>query len=107
MIQDPKTSQETIANVVNSSSHESLADYLEDYDYDENSDLLSQVKSVNIENEKLEFYKIIEEKGFEASSTKSLWIANKSKLLYMYALALILLNIPSSAAYIECFYSLC
>ena len=59
MIQDPKTSQETIANVVNSSSHESLADYLEDYDYDENSDLLSQVKSVNIENEKLEFYKII------------------------------------------------
>ncbi len=64
------------ANVVNSSSHESIADYLEDDDYDENSDLLSQVKSVNIENEKLEFYKIIEEKGFEVSSTKSFCIAN-------------------------------
>ena len=67
-IYNPKKSQITTANT---SSSDSIAGFLEDDNYEENSELLSQVKSVSIEKEKLEFYKKIVDKYFEVSSTKS------------------------------------
>ena len=52
---------------MNSSSSDSLAGFLEDDNYET----------------KLEFYKIIEDKEFVTTSTKSFWIKNKARLPYM------------------------
>ena len=63
-----------IANANDTDSNDSLAAFLKDDDYQSNSELESEIKSTTTENEKIEFYQVIEDKEFGTSSTKSFWL---------------------------------
>lgn len=105
--EDTQHNNNTQDNSNNSDSDDSLAAFLKDDNYQENIELDSEVKLTHIDNEKIEFFNLIEEKNLQTSSTKIFWMKNKIVLPYLKALAENLLNIPSSAAYIERYYSLC
>jgi hypothetical protein len=106
-IQEPHTQTSNKENVNQSDSNDSLAGFLCDDNYQQNSEIESEIKTTIIENEKIEFYQIIENNDFGTTSTKTFWMNNKEKLPHLKDLAEILLNIPSSAAFIERYYSLC
>ena len=90
-----------------SDSDDSLAGFLEDDNIQNNDELLGEVKQMNLETEKIEFIRLIDENKMESTSTRKFWLKNKSKFPFLKNLAEILLNIPSSSAFIERYYSLC
>ena len=67
--------------------------------------------SLRLEKERLEFISLIENKNpssvFNPLSTAKFWFTNRDKMPYLASLAVILINIPASSAYIERFYSIC
>jgi hypothetical protein len=70
--QQQTTTQNSNVKIANDSdSNYSLAAVLKDDNYQSNSELESEIKSTTIENEKTEFYQLIEEKNLGTSSTKS------------------------------------
>ena len=99
------------ANATNSlssdSDDDSLAGFLEDDNYQVNDELNLEAKQMNLETEKIELIKLLDENKIDTTSTKKFWLKNKSKFPYLKKLAEILLNIPSSSAFIERYYSLC
>jgi hypothetical protein len=88
-----------------SGSDDSLAGFLEDVNVQNNDELLGEVRQMNLETEKIQFIKLIDENKIESTSTRKFWLKNKSKFLFLKNLAEILLNIPSSSAFIERYYS--
>ena len=95
------------ASLNQSDSNDSLAGFLRDDNYQENSELESEVKITLIENEKVAFSQMIEQNDFGTTSTKTFRMKNKTKLPHLKDLAGVLINIPSAAAFIERYYSLC
>ena len=65
-----------------------------------------ELESIRLETEKIEFINLIDSPNFDSKSTPGFWRKNKEKFPMLSELALILWNIPSSAAFIERFYSL-
>ena len=94
------------ASLNQSDRNDALAGFLRDANYQENSELESEVKTTLIENEKVAFSQMIEHNDFGTNSTKTFWMKNKTKLPHLKDLAEVLLNIPSAAAFIERYYSL-
>jgi hypothetical protein len=101
-----------ITTVSHSSTVDSMDHWLDsDDNYASENDQGSELISVVSEKERIEFLKIIEnDLPFEKSTKNATisWKKNRVKKFPMIArLASLLLNIPSSAAHIERFYSIC
>ena len=70
--------------------------------------LLKAVRSVAIEKEKLDFTELLGEIGLNRiSSSVVFWQTYQVRLPNLSKLALILLNIPASSAFVERFFSIC
>ena len=66
------------------------------------------LKSTEAEKQTLEFITIIRESNLKKlKSTKSFWCEHKTSLPILFELANILLNIPSSSAFVERYFSMC
>jgi hypothetical protein len=76
---------------------------------EELDDLMNEhLMLAEIENEKTIFLNVLRSRPLEEfKSTTSFWHQKHGKLPNLYKLSLILLNIPSSSAYIERFFSIC
>ena len=67
----------------------------------------NELTLVKLNVEKVKFIKIINSDHFDAKSTTKFWKEQMKELPTLSRLAFILLNIPSSSAFIERFYSIC
>ena len=75
-------------------------------DYHSETEINQETISLELEKERIDFLNLIENANFNEKSTSNFWLKNKSKMPYLAKLATILINIPSSSAFIERFYSL-
>jgi len=60
-----------------------------------------------INDEKKIFLNKIQNIDLKNTNNKTFWLNNKKELPNLFKLALLLLNIPSSSAYVERFFSIC
>ena len=67
--QQTTTQNSNVTNANDSDSNDSLAAFLKDDNHQSNSEIESEIKSTAIENEKTEFYQLIEENNLGTSST--------------------------------------
>ena len=88
------------------SSADSIAAILKHNDSQSENEIGNEVAQLDIQKEKIEFLKIIDNKDFKTKSTAHFWKKNIDKFPQISRLAAILFNIPSSSAYIERFYSI-
>ena len=88
-------------------STDSFGGFYKDDNYQCDSELGQSFKSLQIEREKLEFIKLLDNNNlnFANKSTANFWLKEQNNLPNISKLAIILLNIPSSSAFIERHYS--
>ena len=67
----------------------------------------TQIESLRLEHETVKYIKLVDCESFKCSSTHTFWKENIKEFPLLSELALILLNIPASSAFIERFYSIC
>lgn len=100
--------QENLEQTIStSSSVDSLIGMMRDDDYLSENEVNSEVTSMTILKEKIEFLKMVESPNFKPKSTAQFWTKNSERFNMLTYVATILYNIPSSSAYIERFYSIC
>ncbi|CAF1029887.1 unnamed protein product, partial [Brachionus calyciflorus] len=90
------------------STMDSMAGMLRYDDYVSETEIMKEIDIHQLEKEKLIFLRIvIDESNFDTNSSARFWNKFKKDVPFLGKLAIILLNIPSSSAYIERFYSIC
>lgn len=94
--------------VVSSGTVDSLAECMRDDDYLSETEVESEITTYEIEKEKIYFIQnVMHKNSFKCNSTAKFWTEKNKEMPILKKLAVILLNIPSSSAYIERFYSIC
>jgi hypothetical protein len=82
--------------------------FLIDDDYENSNNEISKYNiNVQLQKEKIDFLKMIENKAFFNTSTASFWFIHRKSLPNLSKLASKLMNIPASSSFIERYYSLC
>jgi hypothetical protein len=99
---------ESILDESQATQKSDMSRYAEQEDEELGDPMNEHLMLAQIENEKASFLNILRSKSLEEfKSTTSFWHKNRKKFPNLYKLSLILLNIPSSSAYIERFFSIC
>ena len=97
-----------IKNIMDETNNDSLIGFLIDEDYENiNDETFMYTNMLELNKEKLEFMKLVENKSCFNISNSKFWFHHRKELPNLTKLASILINIPSSSAFIERYYSLC
>lgn len=90
-------------------SVDSVGGFFEEDNFESQPELIGSIQSLQLEREGIEYLKILDSKkwNFENKSTGNFWLAHQKQFPLLSKLAAILLNIPSSSACIERYYSIC
>ena len=117
-----ETNADLNKTMASASSTDSINFLYEDYDTPEPAIISSEILNLSMERDKVNFFEAISKFSHLDAKIKAdvpniarlapkvsatFWIENGNKFPFLRKLALILLNVPASSAFIERYYSIC